>query len=44
MVDKKVKETINDLNLKNLKELILNNEEEKSNNLDTFKELYNFFK
>ena len=43
MVDKKVKETINDLNLKNLKELILNNEDEKkSNNLDTFKDLYKF--
>ena len=27
MVDKKVKETINDLNLKNLKKLILKNEE-----------------
>jgi hypothetical protein len=42
MVDKKVKETINDLNLKTL---ILNNEEiinQTYNNIDTFKDLYEF--
>ena len=44
MVDKKVKETINDLNLKNLKKLILNNEEtiNQTYNMDTFKDLYEF--
>jgi len=40
MVDKKVKETINDLNLKNLKKLILKNEE--TYNMDTVKDLYEF--
>lgn len=41
MVDKKVKETINDLNLKNL---ILKNEEtiNQTYNIDTFKDLYEF--
>ena len=44
MVDKKVKETINDLNLKNLKKLILTNEEtiNQTYNMDTFKDLYEF--
>ena len=44
MVDKKVKETINDLNLKNLKKLILKNEEtiNQTYNMDTFKDLYEF--
>ena len=45
MVDKKVKETINDLNLKSLKNLILKNEEtiyQTYNNMDTFKDLYEF--
>jgi predicted DNA-binding protein YlxM (UPF0122 family) len=39
MVDKKVQETINDLNLKNLKNLILINDElnnQKHNVIDTF--------
>ena len=44
MVDKKVKETINDLNLKNLKKLILKNEEtiNQTYNMNTFKDLYEF--
>jgi hypothetical protein len=44
MVDKKVKENINDLNLKNLKKLILKNEEtiNQTYNMDTFKDLYEF--
>lgn len=44
MVDKKVKETINDLNLKNLKKLIFKNEEtiNQTYNMDTFKDLYEF--
>ena len=44
MVDKKVKDTINDLNLKYLKKLILKNEETINHtyNMDTFKELYEF--
>ena len=45
MVDKKVQETINDLNLKNLKNLILINDElnnQKHNVIDTFKDLYEF--
>ena len=44
MVDKKVKETINDLNLKNFKKLILKNEEtiNQTYNIDTFKDLYEF--
>ena len=45
MVDKKVKETINDLNLINLKKLILKNEEtinKTYNNMNTFKDLYEF--
>jgi hypothetical protein len=45
MVDKKVKETINDLNFKNLKKLILKNEETINqiyNNMYTFKDLYEF--
>ena len=44
MVDKKVKETINDLNLENLKKLILKNEEtiNQTYNMDTFKGLYEF--
>ena len=44
MVDKKVKETINDLNLKNLKKLILKNEEgiNQTYNMGTFKDLYEF--
>lgn len=44
MVDKKVKETINDLNLENLKNLILKNEEtiNQTYNMDTFKGLYEF--
>lgn len=44
MVDKKVKETINDLNLKNLKKLILKNEEtiNQTYHMDTFKDLYEF--
>jgi len=44
MVDKKVKETINDLNFKNLKNLILKNEEtiNQTYNMNTFKDLYEF--
>tara|TARA_B100000963_G_scaffold361920_1_gene400892 strand:+ start:2294 stop:6442 length:4149 start_codon:yes stop_codon:yes gene_type:complete len=44
MVDKKVKETINYLNLKYLKKLILKNEEtiNQTYNMDTFKDLYEF--
>ena len=44
MVDKKVKETINDLNLKNLKKLILKNEEtiNQTYNMNTFKDLYEY--
>jgi hypothetical protein len=45
MVDKKVKETFNDLNLINLKKLILKNEEtinQTYNNMYTFKDLYEF--
>ena len=44
MVEKKVKETINDLNLKNLKKLILKNEEtiNQTYNMDTFIDLYEF--
>jgi hypothetical protein len=45
MVDKKVKETINDLNLINLKKLILKNDEiinKTYNNMNTFKDLYEF--
>jgi hypothetical protein len=44
MVDKKVKETINDLNFKNFKKLILKNEEiiNQTYNMDTFKDLYEF--
>ena len=45
MVDKKVKEAINDLNLKNLKKLILKNEEiinQTPDNMDTVKDLYQF--
>ena len=44
MVDKKVKETINDLNLKNLKKLILKNEEtiNQTYNMNTIKDLYEF--
>jgi len=43
MVDKKVKETINDLNIKNLKKIILENEN-LGNKMDTFKDLYKFIK
>ena len=44
MVDKKVKETINDLNLKHFKKLILKNEELniQTYNMYTFKDLYEF--
>ena len=45
MIDKKVKETINDLNFKNLKKLILKNEQiinQTYNSMDTFKDLYEF--
>ena len=44
MVDKKVKETINDLNLENLKKLIFKNEEtiNQTYKMDTFKDLYEF--
>ena len=43
MVDKKVKETINDLNFLNLKKLILNEETiNQTYNMNTFKDLYEF--
>jgi len=45
MVDKKVQDIINDLYLKNFKKLILNNDElnnQTYNNMDTFKDLYEF--
>ena len=45
MVDKKVKEAFNDLNIKDIKELILKIEEtnnQKYNNMNTFKDLYEF--
>ena len=44
MVDEKVKNVINDLNVKNLKEIILKNEEtvEITNSMDTIKDLYEF--
>lgn len=45
MVNIKVKETINDLNLKNVKKLTLQNEElnnQKYKNMETFKDLYEF--
>lgn len=45
MVDKKVKETINDLNINNIKKLIFKNSELSDNtytNMRTFKDLYEF--
>jgi hypothetical protein len=45
MVDKKVKETINDLNLSNLKKMMLKNEDnfnQTYNNMETFNDLYVF--
>ena len=42
LVDKKVQETINDLNLNNLINLISNNEDRNNDNMDTFSDLYRF--